>query len=227
MALGVQGSVTSSMITMGALSPLRVAELHDAGVTAVAVLPHALGSLVEDLGNELLIAELGDGQTTRVQVALLGPGDDRIDDRTQRLSAGLGGLDAVVLEEGLGQALLHGLGVARSVPSFRPFLIVVTHGLVSPQICEALSLQAQAHGLKLVLHFLDRLNTEVTDVEQIVLRELNELTDRVNAGALKAVVGTDGKVQILDLLVQSALSLVTSGAKTKPPPRPRGSRQGS
>ena len=79
---------------------LTVAELHDAGVTAVAVLPHALGSLVEDLGNELLVAELGDGQTTRVQVALLGPGDDRIDDRTQRLSAGLGGLDAVVLEEG-------------------------------------------------------------------------------------------------------------------------------
>ena len=49
---------------------LTVTELHDTGVTAVAVLPHALGSLVEDLGNELLIAELGDGQTTRVQVAL-------------------------------------------------------------------------------------------------------------------------------------------------------------
>jgi hypothetical protein len=126
-----------------------------------------------------------------VQVALLGPSDDRVDDRTQRLSAGLGGLDAVVLEEGLSKALLHGLGVARIGAELQALLNVVTHGLVSPQICEALSLQAQAHGLKLVLHFLDRLNTEVTDVEQIVLRELNELTDRVNAGALKAVVGTD------------------------------------
>ena len=56
--------------------------------------------------------------------------------------------------------------------------------------------------IKLVLHFLDGLRTKVTDVEQIVLRELNELTDRVDAGALQAVVGTDGKVQILDLLVQ-------------------------
>ena len=85
----------------GSVVALAVAELHDAGVTAVAVLPHALGSLVEDLGNELLIAELGDSQTTRVQVALLGPSDDRVDDRTQRLSAGLGGLDAVEIVAGI------------------------------------------------------------------------------------------------------------------------------
>lgn len=32
----------------GSIVALAVTELHDAGVTAVAVLPHALGSLVED-----------------------------------------------------------------------------------------------------------------------------------------------------------------------------------
>ena len=65
-----------------------------------------------------------------MQVALLGPGDDGLDDAAQRLSTGLGGLDAVVLEERLGKALLHGLGMARISTELQALLLVVTHGLV-------------------------------------------------------------------------------------------------
>ena len=80
----------------------------------------------------LAIAKLGDSKTTRVQVALLGPRDDRLSERAQGLGAGLGGLDAIVLEESLSEALLHGLGVAGVGAELKAFLDVVTHCLVSP-----------------------------------------------------------------------------------------------
>ncbi len=35
-----------------------------------------------------------------------------------------------------------------------------------------------------------------------LFRELDELADRVDAGALEAVIGADGEVQVLDLLVE-------------------------
>ena len=84
---------------------LTGAEAHDAGVTAVAVGPHALSGLLEDLLDELLVAELGDSKTTGVQVAALGPRDDGLGKTTERLGARNGGLDTVVGEERLGQAL--------------------------------------------------------------------------------------------------------------------------
>ena len=65
-----------------------------------------------------------------MQVALLGPGDDGLGVAAQRLGAGLGGLDAIVLEERLGKALLHGLGVAGIGAELQALLLVVTHGLV-------------------------------------------------------------------------------------------------
>ena len=45
-------------------------------------------------------------------------------------------------------------------------------------------------------------DAEVSDVQKVVLRELDELADGVDTGALQAVVGADGKVQVLDLLVK-------------------------
>lgn len=71
-------------------------ELHDAGVTTVAISPHALRGLVENLGHEILVAELGDSKAARVQVALLGPRDDGLGEAAERLCTGLGGLDAVI-----------------------------------------------------------------------------------------------------------------------------------
>ena len=81
--------------------------------------------------------------------------------------------------------------------------------MVSSITDRALSLEAQAHGLELVLDFLNGLHAEVADVEQVVLRELDELAHGVDARALEAVVGADRKVQILDLLIE--LSVVAGG----------------
>ena len=101
---------------------LTTAKLHDARVTAVTVGPHALSGLVKELSHKLLIAKLGDSKTTRVQVALLGPRDDRLSERAQGLGAGLGGLDAIVLEESLSGLFFMALVWLASVPSLRPFL---------------------------------------------------------------------------------------------------------
>ena len=64
-----------------------------------------------------------------------------------------------------------------------------------------------------VLHFLDGLRAKVPDVEQVVLRILNQLTNRVDTSALQAVVGTNGKVQILDLLVELSVGLLVFGSE--------------
>ena len=71
-----------------------------------------------------------------------------------------------------------------------------------------LGLEAKTHGLELVLDFLDGLDAKVADVQQIVLGELDELADRVDAGALEAVIGADGEVQVLDLLVELGVILL-------------------
>ena len=61
-----------------------------------------------------------------MQVALLGPRDDLIHVRTDLLGAGLDRLDTVVQEQGVHQALLHGLGVAE-VGAQLAALVVVSH----------------------------------------------------------------------------------------------------
>src|SRR5215467_11432647 len=59
-------------------------------------------------------------------------------------------------------------------------------------------LQREAHVVELLLDFLNRLRAEVADVQQILLAAGDELTHGVDALALEAVVGPDGKVQVLD-----------------------------
>ena len=69
-------------------------------------------------------------------------------------------------------------------------------------------LQVEVHGNELVLDLFNGLRTKVTDVEQVVLGELDQLTHGVDAGALQAVVGADGQVQILDLLIELGIGLL-------------------
>ena len=59
-------------------------------------------------------------------------------------------------------------------------------------------LEGQAHLDQLGLDLVDRLRTEVADVEQVLLRAADELTHGVDALALEAVVGADGQLQVLD-----------------------------
>ena len=79
---------------------LAGAKLHDAGVATVAVGPHALSGLLEDLAHDLLVANLCDGEAAGVQVALLGPGDDLVHVGTNGLGAGLKGLDTIIGKQG-------------------------------------------------------------------------------------------------------------------------------
>src|SRR5215212_8425811 len=59
-------------------------------------------------------------------------------------------------------------------------------------------LEREAHGRQLHLDLVDRLRTEVADVEQVGLGAGHELTDGVHALALEAVVGAEGEVHVLD-----------------------------
>src|SRR4051795_4868813 len=59
-------------------------------------------------------------------------------------------------------------------------------------------LEREAHLVELGLDLVDRLRTEVADVEQVLLRARDELTHGVDALTLEAVVGPDGQVQVLD-----------------------------
>src|SRR4051794_23150846 len=59
-------------------------------------------------------------------------------------------------------------------------------------------LEGQTHLVQLRLDLVDRLGTEVADVEQVLLRARDELTHGVDALTLEAVVGADGQLQVLD-----------------------------
>ena len=106
---------------------LPATQLHDAGVAAIAVSPHTLLGLLEDLANELLVAELGDGQTAAGKVAPLGPGDDLINIGTNGLGSRLDGLDWTRL-------FFIALVWLASVPSFIPFFLLCLMYLISSAI---------------------------------------------------------------------------------------------
>ena len=116
----------------GSVVALAGPELHDAGVAAGTILEHALGDLLEDLADELLVVQVGDGQTAGVQIAALGPGDHLVDLRADLLGTGLHRLDAVVQEQGGNQAALHSLSVA-IVGTELATLLVVSHNSLSPK----------------------------------------------------------------------------------------------
>src|SRR3954468_24615642 len=59
-------------------------------------------------------------------------------------------------------------------------------------------LERQAETGQLHLDLVDRLRTEVADVEQVGLAAPDELTHGVDALALEAVVRPDGEVEVLD-----------------------------
>ena len=59
-------------------------------------------------------------------------------------------------------------------------------------------LEGQAKASELDLDFVDGLRSEVTNVEQVRLAAPDELTHRVDALALQAVVRPHGQVELLD-----------------------------
>src|SRR5690554_4562925 len=59
-------------------------------------------------------------------------------------------------------------------------------------------LEGEAHAGQLLLDLGDRLGAEVADVEQVGLAAGDELTHRVDALALEAVVRPDGELELLD-----------------------------
>src|SRR3954447_18276468 len=59
-------------------------------------------------------------------------------------------------------------------------------------------LEVEAAGVQGLDHFLDRLLTEVGDRVQFRPRLAHEVADRLDAGALEAVVGADAQFELLD-----------------------------
>ena len=84
---------------------LTIAKLQNASIATLAISELTLSNLLEYLAYEFLVTESSDGETTRVEVALLCPGDDFINIRANFLSASLNRLDAVVGEQRTNQAL--------------------------------------------------------------------------------------------------------------------------
>src|SRR4051794_19917490 len=75
-------------------------------------------------------------------------------------------------------------------------------------------LQGQAHLDQLGLDLVDRLRTEVADVEQVLLRARDQLTRGVDALALEAVVGANRQVQVLDREGEVLRQLLVDGRGT-------------
>ena len=95
-------SVTSSITAMGALSPLRGADLGDPGV-ATRPLLEGRRDLGEQRVHDRLVADGLEDLAPVVQVALLGLGDQLLRDRPQHAGARLGGGDPAVLEQRRGE----------------------------------------------------------------------------------------------------------------------------
>lgn len=63
---------------------------------------------------------------------------------------------------------------------------------------ERRGLEGQSEGLQLLFDLIDGLHAEITDVEQILLRVVDQLADCVDALALEAVVAALRKVEVLN-----------------------------
>src|SRR3954453_15708427 len=72
--------------------------------------------------------------------------------------------------------------------------------------------QLQPARLEGLDDLLDRLATEVRDRRQLRLRLLEQVADRLHAGALQAVVGADAQLELLDQDVVHAVR--ARGART-------------
>ncbi|VXA90708.1 hypothetical protein BREVUG8_10100 [Brevundimonas sp. G8] len=93
------------------------AGLHDADIAAVT-LAVARAERFEQLADLRHVANLADGLTTSVQVALLGEGDQLLDEGTQFLRLGQGRGDLLVLDQRGGHVREHGGAVATRATEF-------------------------------------------------------------------------------------------------------------
>src|SRR6267378_4302961 len=71
--------------------------------------------------------------------------------------------------------------------------------MAKPRLPKDLGLaQVESAGLERLDDLFDRLATEVRDCRQLRLRLLQQLADRLDAGALEAVVRADAELELLD-----------------------------
>src|ERR687891_2155401 len=85
-------------------------------------------------------------------------------------------------------------------------------------ISEFLFLEAEAELLELRLHLVYRLLAEVADLEEVLFRLLNEVTDRGHTLALEAVVRPDGQIHVFDRLGEHARGLFLTRLRTEDEP---------
>src|SRR4029079_2744166 len=87
-----------------------------------------------------------------------------------------------------------------SRPSFLPVL-ACRMNLDLPERSAVVAAESQAVLLQRVLDLLDRLLAEVRDRGELVLRLHHEVSDRLDADALQAVVRADAELELLDRVV--------------------------
>src|SRR3954471_4931511 len=84
--------------------------------------------------------------------------------------------------------------------------------MTEPEPSQDLGLaQVQSAGLERLDDLFDRLAAEVRNRRQLRLRLLQELADRLDAGALQAVVGADAQLELLDEDVVHRAATAASG----------------
>ena len=119
---------TSSRKTISVASRATRAELEDAGVAARA-LRVARGDLLEQLVHgELVLAQRAERLAAGVQVAALGQRDQLLELGLDRLGLGLGGLDALVLDDLLAEVRQQRLAVRGAAAELVAGLLVAHRG---------------------------------------------------------------------------------------------------
>src|SRR5690606_40722396 len=103
------------------------AELHDAGVAAVAVGVTGRDLLEELVNQKLVLAELGERLPARVQIAALAERDQLLEMRLDSLRLGIGDADALVVDD-LTAEVAHQRLAMRSRARELSLLLCVAHG---------------------------------------------------------------------------------------------------
>ena len=195
-------------------------ELEDARVAARTLAVPGADLLEQLVDGELVLVQRGQRLAPGVEVTTLGERDQLLDLRLDDLRLRLRGLirswSTISVQRlsisalrcpGLGRACSSSCGGA----SFRS-------GRRGSLALRSVVSKAKAPDAQGLLDLLDALAPEVRDRAQLALGLLHQVTDRLDARPLEAVVGAHPELELLD---QDLLHAVRRGRRTRPPPARR------
>src|SRR4051812_39649233 len=170
-------------------------ELEDAGVAARPLAVTRRDLLEQLVDRELVLAERRQRLAPRVQVAALGERDQLLDLGLDGLGLRLAGLDPLVLDDLLAEVGQQRLAV-RGVAAELVAVLLMAHRSCGPSW--SVVAQRQTARVERLDDLVDRLLAEVRDRRELALGLRDEVADRLDAGALEAVVRADAELELLD-----------------------------